>query len=67
MLLYTGVKMFSLSMTLRFNTSLEKRMQHMDGLSCKAYAPNDIGVIPDISDDTWLPLIKEKVIASLVT
>jgi len=42
-------------------------MQHVDGLSRKAYTPNDVGVIPDISDNTWLPLIKEKVVASLVT
>jgi hypothetical protein len=42
-------------------------MQHVDGLSRKAYALNDFGVIPDIIDDTWLPLIKEKVVAPLVT
>jgi hypothetical protein len=39
----------------------------MDGLSRKAYGPNNVGVIPDVSDETWLLLIKEKVVASFVT
>jgi len=40
-----------------------RQMQHVDGLSRKAYAPHDKGVIKDISDEHWLPLIKEKVLA----
>ncbi len=42
-------------------------MEHVDGLSRKSYAPQDKGVIKDILDEHWLPLIKEKVLASLAS
>jgi hypothetical protein len=44
-----------------------KQMQHVDGLSRKSYVENDPGVIKDISDESWLPVIKEKFIASLTS